>query len=519
MRPDRPSRREGEWHTGGQVSGKKEPVRRLAQELSAVADDLDHVLGRAAALHEEFMRQAGSEHGWNRLEETLTDELRHRRLRMIFLTADSLADLLRAESDAATQRFPEVDATGSRLPRIPAGEHPRRVAQWWADLPESDRELVVERLGHWCGRADGLPCRVRHGANTATLAEEIHLRATDIGDEIAAASGPGDGPIPRVGSVDDADERARRDLRGLLKLRALISPDEDEQRIPGSVVPAESLAALDEISTPWEQRSLYLLDARAYPLRTAVVLGDLERAHTVIVHVPGTTTTVDLRLYREAMWMSALREETGRVAGADRGGVDGVAVVDWIGYQAPYDIATRQALGNSGIRWLVPGEAIDDRYAREAAPLLVDCAEGLRAVIGPETRLVASGHSYGASVLGLALQQTDVFDACLVTGCPGLFTDDLSTLKVPSGQVYAAVATGDFIPRLGIFGPEVSKLAGVKALAPMPHLATYPDGGRVWTRLNMGHESYYDRGSSLLHDLASAAAGVEPPSRWPSWAT
>ncbi|GAB78420.1 hypothetical protein AUCHE_09_00260 [Austwickia chelonae NBRC 105200] len=494
-------------------------MRRLSQELSSAADELDRVLGRAAALHEEFVRQAGSAHGWDRWEETLTDELRHRRLRMIFLTVDSLADLLRTEADEAATRFPDVDAAGSRLPRIPAGEHPAQVARWWAALPPADRRLVIDRLGHWSGRTDGLPCRVRHEANMATLAEEIHLRAADISDEVAAAAGPGDGPIPLGHGIDDADERARRDLRGLLKLRALLAPAGDEPRIPESVVPAESLAALEEITTPWEQRSLYLLDARTYPLRTAVVLGDLERAHTVIVHVPGTTTTVDLRLYREAMWMSALREEAGRVAGEDRGGADGIAVVDWIGYQAPYDIATRQALGKSGIRWLVPGEAIDERYAREAAPLLGDCAEGLRALTGPDIRLVASGHSYGASVLGLALQQTDVFDACLVTGCPGLFTDDLSALKVPSGQVYAAVATGDFIPRLGIFGPEVSKLAGVKPLAPMPHLATYPDGSRTWTRLNMGHESYYDRGSSLLHDLASAAVGVEPPSRWPSWAT
>lgn len=504
-----------------EVAGRPqaETVRRLAAELAQAADDLEEVLDRCTTLHDQFMRQAETARDWSRLEETLTDELRHRRLRVMFLAAESAADLVREDARQAAGRFPEVDVRGERLPCLPDEIAPAAVAAWWHELDEHDRELVVERLGHWCGRADGLPVSVRHEANLANLSAEIHTRAGGLSDEVAAASSPDGGPLPTGAVPDSADQRERRDLRGLLKLRAFFSPPGTQLGVPESVVPAESLAALDEITTPLDQRHLYLLDARSYPLRTAVVLGDLSRARTVILHVPGTTTTVDMRLYREATWMSALREEAGRVAGAERGGVDGVAVVDWIGYQAPYDIATRRALGDSGIRWLVPGEAIDDRYAREAAPLLASCAEGLRAVIGPEARLVASGHSYGASVLGLAMARTDVFDAAVVTGCPGLFTDDLSALHIPENKFYAAVATGDFIPRLGIFGPEVSRLPGVRLLAPVPHLVTYPDGSRVWTRLNVGHESYYDRGSSLLHDLACAAVGEEPPIRWPSWAT
>ena len=500
-----------------------EPVARLDRELSLAADDLADALQRCAALHEQFMQAAQTgEHGghrWGHLEETLADELRHRRLRVMFLATDAMPDLIRQEAAQAQARFPDMDVTGSRLPLVPATGDPEAIADWWIGLDESDRLALSERLRHWCGRTDGVPAQVRHTANIATLSEEIHARAARLEDEIAAASSPDGGPLPSGARDDNADERERRDLRGLLKLRALFAPPGADLGLPESVVPAEALAALDEITTPLDRRGLYLLDARDYPLRTAVVLGDIDTAHTVVLHVPGTTTTVDLRLYREATWMSALREEAGRVAGDSEGGIDGVAVVDWIGYQAPYDIATRRSLGDSGIRWLVPGEAIDDRYAREAAPLLAQCARGLRALIGPHVRLVGSGHSYGASVLGLAAMETDVFDACVITGCPGIFTDDVADLQLPEGALYAAVATGDIIPRLGIFGPEVAKLPGVKLLAPVPHLAGYPDGGRAWTRLNVGHESYYDRGSSLLHDLASAIVGDEPPSRWPSWAT
>lgn len=499
--------------------GKPEPVARLSRELARAADDLEHALSRCAELHGQFMRQAEGHRDWGHIEETLSDELRHRRLKVMLMTVDGMPDLIRAEATETAARYPDVAATGERLPLVPSGDDPDEVADWWHDLSNQDRAVVVERLSHWCGRTDGIPAEVRHRANMATLAEEIHARASGIQEEMAAAAAPDTGPLPGGVVADAVEDRERRDLRGLLKLRALFSPLEADLGVPDSVVPAEHLAALDEITTPLNQRGLYLLDARAYPLRTAVLLGDLSLAHTVILHVPGTTTTVDLRLYREATWMSALREEAGRIVGPAFGGADGVAVVDWIGYQAPYDVAARRALGESGIRWIVPGEAVDDRYAREAAPLLVQAARGLRALVGPHVRLVASGHSYGASVLGLAMQETDVFDAAIITGCPGLFTDNVDKLLLPEGKLYAAVATGDIITRLQIFGPDVAKMPGVKLLGAVPHLASYPDGSRAWTRLNMGHESYYDRGSSLLNDLAAAAVGEEPPSRWPAWAT
>ncbi|MEP7160857.1 MAG: alpha/beta hydrolase [Dermatophilaceae bacterium] len=466
-----------------------------------------------------------------RREAALGDELRHRRIQVMLHAAGGLADLLREDARQAQARFPLVDTSGTRLPPEPPSDDPYAVALWWDDLDEPDRHLVTRRLGNWCGRADGLPADVRHQANITHLAEEIHTRAGNITEEIAAADSDEAPQDPRgdvthgEGALDprDTDERANADLRGLLKLRALFSlPDAEpgtDLGIPESVMSAESFAALDDVTTPLDRRGLYLLDARRSPLKTAVVLGDLARAHTVILHVPGTTTTVDLRLYREATWMSNLRDEAGRILGQDVGGSEGIAVVDWIGYQAPFDVASRRALGESGLRWLVPGEAVDDRYAREAAPSLARFARGLRASVGPQVRLVASGHSYGASVLGLALRETSVFDAFIVAGCPGIFTDDIKTLKVPPGETFAAVGTGDVVARLGIFGPDAARLPGVQLVAPVPHLATYPDGSRAWTKLNMGHESYYDRGTSLLHDIAAAAVGRQVPHRWPAWAT
>ncbi len=529
------------------------PVPRLGPELQASAGRLDEVLSQCAALHESFMRQTHDSRARGdapsgakqrgRREAALGDELRHRRIRVMLHAAGGLADLLREDARQAQARFPLVDTSGTRLPPEPPSGDPYAVALWWDDLDEPGRHLVTHRLGNWCGRADGLPAEVRHQANITHLAEEIHTRMGAMTDEAAAADSDDAAQVRRddvthdEGILDprDTDERARADLRGLLKLRALFSvpawgpawgpgsgPSTDpgtDLGVPESVMPGESFAALDDVTTPLDRRGLYLLDARRSPLKTAVVLGDLARAHTVILHVPGTTTTVDLRLYREATWMSNLRDEAGRILGENGGGSEGIAVVDWMGYQAPLDVATRRPLGASGLHWLVPGEAVDDRYAREAAPSLARFARGVRASLGPQVRLVASGHSYGASVLGLALRETSAFDAFILAGCPGIFTDDITTLKIPPGQTFAAVGTGDVVARLGIFGPDAARLPGVQLVAPVPHLATYPDGSRAWTKLNMGHESYYDRGTSLLHDIAAVAVGRHVPHRWPAWAT
>ena len=149
-------------------------MARLSRELARAADDLEHALSRCAELHGQFMRQAEGHRDWGHIEETLSDELRHRRLKVMLMTVDGMPDLIRAEATETAARYPDVAATGERLPLVPSGDDPDEVADWWHDLSNQDRAVVVERLSHWCGRTDGIPAEVRHRANMATLAEEIH---------------------------------------------------------------------------------------------------------------------------------------------------------------------------------------------------------------------------------------------------------------------------------------------------------------------------------------------------------
>lgn len=497
----------------------------LERTLRDAADALEAALTDARVAHRHYGRLTETDRSWSRIDAAVTDEVRRRRTDICLGSGATLVALLRQEAEAAATRYPGIDAHGEPLPPRPADDEPVTVRDWWAALAPDARDRLLEEEPGWVGSTDGLPVAVRHAANVRLLDAEISRR-----DALAAAHDDG----PR----DAASVEEDRDLRGLHKLRDFLAegaggdldtlahdthdthdvhtdPQPDDTDRPGDGAgggrgatrggegSAGSSAGGSGEAGPGRSRYLYLLDAAAYPLKAAVVLGEVEQADTVILHVPGATTSVDLRLAREVQWMTALLAEAERLAPDQR-----VAVVDWIGYHAPYDIATRRSLGDSGVTVLVPGEASDDRYAREAAPVLAACAQGLRALRPRPARLVASGHSYGASVVGLALAATDAFDAAVVAGSPGLFTSDAASLRLPAGSLFAAIAPGDLIAFLGVFGGQVAAVSGVVLLSPFAWRVTYPDGQRALLRQGWGHESYYQPGSATLHAMAAAAVGA-----------
>lgn len=448
----------------------------LAAALLNAAQRLAEAAQTAADAHTAYVSLCRQDQDGLDEQSLVADQVLGRRVDVGLYAVGQLVEHLTQEAGQAHARYPGVDAEGNRLlPRAPV-DNPAALLRWWQDLTDGDRKHLIQSRPVWVGSSDGLPAWARHAANVEVLDEEISRRAHLLGLE------------ERV--LDETGIREQRDLRGLVKLRALLGDDPHTEGLEG-------------ISTPRKERFLYLIDADSYPLKAAVVLGDLERAEIVVLHVPGATSTVDLRLFREATWMSNLRVEIGRLAG----GQEKVAVVDWIGYQAPFDIAARRALGDSGVSVLVPGEATEDRYAREAAPKLAACAEGLRALVGGTVRLVASGHSYGGSVMGLALQQTAVFDVAMVTGCPGLFATEMSQFKLPQQALYAAIAPGDLIGMLNIFGVQVAQIPGIQLLNPLPRATSYPDGSRTLLLPPVGHESYYNANTASLHSLAAVAVG------------
>lgn len=475
----------------------------LAAALERAATNLEAVVAEATAAHEQY-ELACADRPQPGLD-AITQGVRHRRTQVALYAAGLLVQHLRTESANAFERFPELDATGARRPTRPPSDEPSVVCAWWHKLDADTQEDIIVHSPSWVGQADGLPVIARHRANMVLLEAELERRA-----ELAEPGGMPEG--------EEATEEELRDLRGLLKLRALLDPtsqaeDVDHGGLKSGGLQERTLAALEKVSTPLHERFLYLLDTSIYPIKTAIVLGDLENADHVVLHVPGATTTVDLRLFREATWMSNLRSEAGKYAG----GAEHVAVVDWIGYQAPYDIAVRKALGDSKVSLLMPGQAADERYAREAAPDLVRCAAGLRAICPEDAWLVASGHSYGGAVIGLALSQTDAFDVAMVSGCPGLFTDDLATLSLEPGRMFVAASPGDVVPLLGIFGGQVLQIPGIKFISPYARATTGPDGSRSFLLPTFGHETYYNLGTATLQAFAAITADALDKVKTTNW--
>jgi hypothetical protein len=139
---------------------------------------------------------------------------------------DRLVEHLTSQAERAQRRFPLVDTQGNRvLP--PRPREPLALLRWWQDLTPADHRRLIERRTEWVGNADGLPTAARHAANTRLLEGEIARRAHLIGRQ------PGD--LGELGVED------RRDLRGLIKLRALLRDDPHTE-------------GLADITTPRQQR-------------------------------------------------------------------------------------------------------------------------------------------------------------------------------------------------------------------------------------------------------------------------
>ncbi|MCP2168079.1 alpha/beta hydrolase [Goodfellowiella coeruleoviolacea] len=218
--------------------------------------------------------------------------------------------------------------------------------------------------------------------------------------------------------------------------------------------------------------------------RLAVVLGDLHRASSVAVVVPGSD--VDLARFdnptapeRSPYGMAtALANATSVNSGQSR-----VAVVAWLGYDTPEGVGLDAASG---------------RLAERGARSLVSFVAGLRTVLGDAVPIRLFCHSYGTVVCGLAAARTRV-DDIVFTGSPGVRARTAAELGT-TARVWAARADDDWIGwvpniRLGDLGHGTDP--------------TDPAFGarRFGTAGAHRHEDYYRPGTESLRNLARIALG------------
>ncbi|MGC5162920.1 alpha/beta hydrolase [Rhodococcus sp. DT1] len=353
------------------------------------------------------------------------------------------------------------------LPSPPApGTPPDVVARWWAGLDERDRTALFSGHPAVIGALDGIPAGARDAANRALLGIE-RRRLEGVAAQLQAELG---GTV-FGGLFIDADAGLEQTAKKLA-----------------------AIDALDEVLARGD-RHLLALDLTGREAMAAVAVGNVDDADRVAVFVPGAGSTLQGSLGGYDTQVSALRDQAHQHLGdaAENGGR--VAAVTWLNYQAPQ--------WGWGLAY-TERSPVSDLAAQIAAPRLSGFLDGLGASRADAPDITVVGHSYGAVVAGLALQQGADADAAVFLGAPGIGTDDVRDLGLSEGAAYLVEARWDAFADVGTFGGDPSFLDG---LTHLPSGAGASATGEPLTAIT-GHSSYLQPGSTSSYQVAAVVSGA-----------
>lgn len=327
------------------------------------------------------------------------------------------------------------------------GTAPAAAAGWWRSLSDDQRQILLTAYPDRLGALDGLPTLDRDTANRQALHNELGAAAN---------------------SYQNLDEPRYQRLQHLLD-------------------------KLDASETAAPNRRLYLLGFDNGGAGQAVVaVGNPDTAqHTAIV-VPGVSTNLD------GMGGQIVRA-TDILAASERLDNGSVAVVAWLGYDAPQMDETVVTAAGSG-RAEAGGVSLD-RFA-----------DGLRASHNDTpSHVTALGHSYGSVVVGNAAGNGHhlAVDDIVTAGSPGMDVSHAADLGVGSRHVWAGATTDDPVASPGTAIPYVGG-----AVAEGMHIGHntaphHPEfGGNVYHTDTQGHSGYWQEGSQSLENQARVIVGA-----------
>ncbi|MFD0206662.1 MULTISPECIES: WXG100-like domain-containing protein [Saccharothrix] len=291
-----------------------------------------------------------------------------------------------------------------RTPAPPPGATPQDVHTWWLSLGPGERQDVVRNNPDLVRNLDGIPAEIRDQANRAVLDREIaalEAERAKLKDELRGGE---------ESSMAEAEryQQLGKQIRALERLR-------------------------DEHTTG---NGYYLLGLdTAGDGKAIVAYGNPDGAANVATFVPGVGTslsTIEGELHRA----TTLADGAG-------GTKDGrVAVIAWVGYDTPDDVAS----------------ALDPTYAANAGVALDRFHDGLR-VTAPGAHLTAVGHSYGSTTIAHAAQAHSLAaDDLVLVSSPGAWNQHVSELRLDGvnpedmgSRVHATTAPNDAIDTLSNF--------------------------------------------------------------------
>ncbi len=437
-------------------------LQRAAEEFQAAQDELRGVLDDAAALRlrvlddgsvelpplEEYERhdpwfiqqrlQAQAREVAERIEAAVRRateaDARYAAALAEFAATDPAAPY--AWADAAADSRLAACLAGVDESAIPSpGTDPKRVAEWWQSLTEDQRRLYTQLFPQRVGALDGLPATDRDQANRLALRE-------------------------RIGELANKNPYLLSDFekRDLARLRALQARLESGGYAGG--------------------RGLYLLGFDPHGDGKAIVaVGNPDTAAHTAVYVPGTATALD-DMPGQINRAERLARRSDDLTPSRRGDV---AVVAWLGYDTPEDLA----------------RATQEGRAQDGAAALDRFVDGLRVAQGPEHRhITALGHSYGSTLVGeTASRHGLAVDDIVTAGSPGMRVDHASDLGIDPRHVWAGAAEDD----------PISGWAGNFVHGQEP---SDPDFGANRFHVDThGHSGYWDPDSQSITNQARIIVG------------
>lgn len=383
--------------------------------------------------------------------------------------------------------------TGPQLP--PPGSDANEVNRWWNSLTPEQRQLAIRDHPDLVGNLNGIPVETRDPANRAVMNQDMAV----VNDAAARAG---------VSPNDVINNPAKYGLS-----------NNDILRYQNAVKTNEGL--IHDSAGGIHPTYLFAYDPTAFggKGRTAICIGDPDKAPNTSVIVPGTNSSV------AGGWLTDghndalnLYERANKVDPAHP-----TAVIAWMGYDAPVAdlehwnqaITDPSKLQQVGTPWM----------ARQGGDLLAADVNGLWVTHdgGVPQHVTVLGHSYGSTTVADAFANSGMHanDAVLL-GCPGTdLAHNAADFHLDGGHVYVGDASTDPIGWIGesghlpnwvndVSGHPVGSLAGLGTDPASDQFGSIRFDAEVPGSNSVNphdHSHYYVRGSGSLAAMGDIVSG------------
>lgn len=359
--------------------------------------------------------------------------------------------------------------TGSE---IPVGKDPKEVNDWWKSLPPDKQADLLRTWPDKLGNLNGIPIADRNTANRTLLARDL-----DLPYQIAKSRGVTKEEVlahpENYGLTGPTMDR----YQNALKVQDALAKDQRDAKDAYGKTPDILLMKYDP-------------EAFGGKGAAAIAIGDPDHAANTSVTVSGLTTSVESGSLSDGTGVNLYNEANK----ADWN--NSTAVVQWMGYDAPDDLAVAEP-----------------NMARNGAQLLAPDVNSLAVTHdGTPSHTTVIGHSYGSTTVsdaaaGYGMRVDDV----VLIGCPGT---DLAQSAAdfhlpPDGHLYVGSASTDIVTNLGrehlnVPGVGLGKDPAMDGFGSTRFHAEVAD----WNINPINeHTSYYQDGSESLFSMADIVSG------------